>query len=82
MSAEVFYVTIRRGTRTGFLLGPYSTKTDAETDVDPGRELARRNPFTWFGVTEVTVNSGKPLPRGILNDLATAAQQNNQGKDA
>ena len=34
------------------------------------------------GVTKVTVNSGKPLPHGILNDLATAAQRNDQGKDA
>lgn len=76
MSAEGFYVTIRRAHRTGFLLGPYSTAADAATDVDTGRGLAHLAApfaaFDAFGVTRVTTGPGHALPRGVLNDLAAA----------
>lgn len=37
-----FYVTIRSGTRVGFLLGPYASHMTALTNVDRGRRLAQQ----------------------------------------
>lgn len=36
-----FYVTVKDGRRTGFLLGPYDEWTDALGNVDRGRKLAQ-----------------------------------------
>jgi hypothetical protein len=77
-SYEVFYVTVQRGTgtktRTGALLGPYSTKADAEHDVPAARRLARDvDPFTAFdafGVTRSVWTTIAAIPRGKLNTLA------------
>ncbi len=75
-AAQVFYVTVQSGGRTGWLLGPYSTGADAVTDIGTARRLARQaDPFAWFGafgVTQVTVPAGRPPPRGKLNRLAAA----------
>lgn len=35
-----YYVTVRDGGRTGFLLGPYATHQDARANVDRGRAYA------------------------------------------
>jgi hypothetical protein len=78
---EGFYVTVIRhpgpAQRVGWLLGPYSTRADAESDVCTGRRLAHdADPFTAFdafGVTRVVMQPGAPLRRGVLNDRAAAA---------
>ncbi|QIG75322.1 hypothetical protein EVC29_093 [Rhizobium phage RHph_Y52] len=36
----MFYVTIIRGKRVGFLLGPYPTHDEALSNVDRGKRLA------------------------------------------
>lgn len=44
-----YYVTVRDGARSGFLLGPYRTHGEALGQVDRGRELAERgDPFAHF----------------------------------
>lgn len=82
---EGFYVTVMdrthgggpvaTGTRTGRLLGPYSTKADAEHDVPTGRRLAQEvnDRAVWYayGVTRYAVPAGAALPPGRLNQLAT-----------
>lgn len=46
---RAFYVTIRRGSRTGFLLGPYERYDDALANVERGRRLAvAADPFAHF----------------------------------
>jgi hypothetical protein len=35
-----FFVTVRSGARTGFLLGPYGTHAEALANVDRGRDFA------------------------------------------
>ena len=48
-----FYVTVRDGPRTGYLLGPYRTHREALAQVDRGRSLAYdadpRAPFYAYG---------------------------------
>lgn len=55
---ETFFVTIKRGGRTGFLLGPYATLEEAEGHVAEGRQRASEadswSDFDAFGVTGVT----------------------------
>lgn len=71
--AEGFYVTVRRDSRTGFLLGPHDSKEAAEQRVPAGRKLAELvDPFTafdGFGVTRVVMQPGADLPPGKLNHL-------------
>lgn len=77
-AAEGFYVTIRRGSRTGALLGPFSTRKDALDQVDAGRELAveldRFAAFDLFGTTKVRLSDdrslhSRELPTGRLNEM-------------
>lgn len=82
---EGFYVTVMdrahvggppaAGTRAGRLLGPYSTRSDAEQDVDTGRKLARQvnDRAVWYayGVTRYVARPGGVLPPGLLNKHAT-----------
>ena len=60
--AEGFYVTMKRDTRTAYLLGPYGTRAAAEGKVDTGRRLAREastwTAFDAFGVTRVVMRPG------------------------
>jgi hypothetical protein len=81
--AEGFYVSVLdrkhlggplpKGARFGFLLGPYSTRADAEYDLPQGKRLARQVSDDAHryacGVARVVVSAGKRLPRGLLNDL-------------
>ncbi len=49
--AEVreYYVTVRDGPRTGFLLGPYATHEAALAEVPRGTDLAcEADPWAWF----------------------------------
>ena len=44
-----FYVTVRDGARTGWLLGPYGDHSSALSDVERGRQLAyAANDRAWF----------------------------------
>lgn len=73
---EGFYVTVKRspGTaaeRTGWLLGPYPSRQEAEAEIDRARGLAETvDPFTVFdafGVTRLRMQPGGVLPQGVLN---------------
>jgi hypothetical protein len=76
---EGYYVTVRRGSRTGYLLGPHPSKEQAEARVPEGRRLAGQvDPFTafdGFGVTRVVMRPGAQLPPGVLNDMADPEAQ-------
>lgn len=71
--AEGFYVTVKNGSQTGYLLGPYGSKEEAEGNVDRGQCLARqvndRADFYAYGVTRVVMQPGRELPKGRLNDV-------------
>lgn len=60
-----FYVTIRRGRRVGYLLGPYGDVRDALANVDRGHSLAvDADPFAAFdafGTARVPIGSRRPL---------------------
>jgi hypothetical protein len=44
-----YFVTVRDGNRSGFLLGPYTTHQEALDLVDRGRDLAcAANDRAWF----------------------------------
>jgi hypothetical protein len=48
-TAKEFFVYIKHGPCTGFLLGPYPSKEVADGNVKRGRELASvRDPFAIF----------------------------------
>lgn len=69
MTESGYYVTIKRGTRTGFLLGPYAIHSDALTRVNAARDAATEiDGAAWFdliGTSKLT--SANPLPLGVLN---------------
>jgi hypothetical protein len=73
-SREGFYVTIKRGGRTGYLLGPFASKTAAEARVGKGVQVASEaDPFAafdLFGVTRAVMRPGAELPAGRLNGTA------------
>lgn len=70
-----YFVTIRRGQRHGFLLGPYATHTEALEQVDRGRRLAVEiDPKTWwdaFGTGSLPAGSGVV---GKLNNMLEEAK--------
>jgi len=70
---EGFYVTVKSGSRTGYLLGPFGSKAEAEGNVDRGQRLARQvndgADFYAYGVTRVVMQPGRELPKGKLNDV-------------
>jgi hypothetical protein len=72
--AEGFYVTVQDAGRTGFLLGPYDSKSEAESNVKLGQRLAEQvnDRAFWYayGVTRVVMKPGIDLPAGKLNHLA------------
>lgn len=75
--AEGFYVTVKNGSQTGLLLGPYGSKEEAEGNVDRGKRLARqvndRADWYAYGVTRVVMQPGRELPKGKLNDVELVA---------
>lgn len=52
-----FYVTVKDGPRTGWLLGPYATHNEARANVDRAKELAEKADrwahFYAFGTARV-----------------------------
>ncbi len=73
MTATGFYVSVEDHGRHGMLLGPYTTKGEAEADVPLGKRLAERanSRAIWYayGVTKVTMQPGADLPAGKLEHL-------------
>lgn len=67
-----YYVTVKRGNRTGWLFGPVADHGVALALVEPVRALARTiDPwcdFDAFGTSSITRDDDKPLPNGKLND--------------
>lgn len=65
---EGFYVTIRRGKRTGYLVGPCSTEPQARGFLDKARDAAEKiDPFTCFDLFgTVRVTASRLIP-GSLN---------------
>jgi hypothetical protein len=76
---EGFYVTVRRGTKTGLLLGPHDTKEEADARVPLGKRLAEDvdswTAFDAFGVTRLQGQPGDELPPGALNEMADQEAQ-------
>lgn len=71
---EQFYVTVRRGRRTGWLVGPFSSLAAAEPWISPAQlEAHRIDPWTHFDTFDITrvvwTGEGEPrqLPLGVLN---------------
>ena len=66
-----FYVTVIRGKRVGYVLGPFITHAAALARVETGRTLGAaadpRSVFDVWGTTKVTAAA---LPDGVLNDRA------------
>lgn len=68
-----YYVTVIRGKRVGWLLGPFDAHEDALAKVDLARTMACRiDPwcdFDAFGTTRLERPEGRILPPGKLNGL-------------
>lgn len=69
---EGFYVTVRGGARSGFLLGPYATHAEAESNVGRARRYAGqvddRAHWYAFGTARATAKPGQALKPGKFND--------------
>jgi hypothetical protein len=69
---EGFYVTVRSGSRVGYLLGPYPSYSDALNSVDRAKLFAGRlDPsahFLAFGTARVVAEHAGLLPAGRFND--------------
>lgn len=68
-----YYVTLQRGKRTAYLLGPFANHDDAKAAV--GVAVAKANeidPWTHFdayGTSSITRETDAPLPPGKLNHM-------------
>ena len=68
-----YYVTLQRGNRTAWLLGPFANHDDAKAAV--GAAVAKANeldPWTHFdayGTSSIERSTDEPLPPGKLNHL-------------
>ena len=64
-----YYVTLRRGTKTAFLAGPFQTHTEALAWVDRATDRANEvDPFAWFdafGTASLPFKASNPV--GKLN---------------
>lgn len=62
-----YYVTMKRDTRTAWLLGPYTEHAEALAQIDQGRQLARDiDPFTDFDAFGTARLETESLPTGVL----------------
>ena len=73
MNREAFYVTVKDGPKTGFLLGPYETHEEALANVDRGREAAfesdnkGRSWFYAYGTSKITLPATMTeFPKGVF----------------
>jgi hypothetical protein len=66
-----FYVTVLRGSRVGYLAGPFAEHAAALDAVGSARrEAVAIDPFCDFDAFGTTKVSGRaPLPPGVLNHL-------------
>lgn len=62
---RIYYVTLRRGTRTAFLLGPYDTHQGALANVARGSTLALDrdlwSSFDAIGTASIRADGRKPI---------------------
>jgi hypothetical protein len=65
-----FYVTVKDGGRTGWLLGPYGTHEEALDLVGAGRKLAEsvNDRAFWYAYGTSRIVDGR-RPDGLLNSL-------------
>ena len=68
-----FYVTVKRDSQTGVLLGPYDSKAEAAANVERAKAECHKIDvmahFYGYGTTRVRkVRPGAVLPVGLLND--------------
>lgn len=69
MTVEGFYVTIRRGKRTGYLVGPCSAEEQARGFLDQARDAAEDiDPFTHFDLFGTARVTASRLIPGVLNE--------------
>lgn len=62
-----FYVTIVRGKRVGWLLGPYADEPAARAEIPRARELAEAaDPFTCFDAFGTVRIEAPLLPGGVF----------------
>ena len=62
-----YYVTLQRGKRTAFLLGPYKTHAEVLANVEEGRRLASKvDPWADF---DAFGTSSLPLGSGVVGKL-------------
>ncbi len=68
-----FYVTVKDGRRTGWLLGPYATHAEAVAHVGDGRRLARAvdDRAAWYAFGTSRICNGH-RPPGVLNKMLAA----------
>lgn len=68
-----YYVTVRKGPRTGRLLGPYTTREAADANVERARTVAIQvDSWAWFyefGTVRIATQRGRALPPGRFNAL-------------
>lgn len=66
--AKGFYVTIKRGARTGWLAGPFPTEPEARATIPQARDIAYdidpRSHWDLFGTAKLEAPN---LPPGSLN---------------
>jgi hypothetical protein len=64
-----YYVTIVRGKRVGYLVGPCSSEPIARTYLDAARREAEEiDPFTHFDLFGTAKVTASHLPPGVLNE--------------
>ena len=64
-----YYVTVKDGPRTGFLLGPYDTHAEALANVERGEVLAMETDNatrTWFYAYGTSKLTADQLPNGVF----------------
>jgi hypothetical protein len=66
--AEGFYVSVRDGKRTGFLLGPHCSSRDALAEVQRGKKLAEKaDPFASFYDYGTCSVRAETLPKAVFS---------------
>jgi hypothetical protein len=68
---QAFYVTMRNGSRTAWLLGPFNSEQEAREMLPAARtkaiEIDPYNHFHAFGTASIEIDTGRTAPYGCLN---------------
>jgi hypothetical protein len=68
---QAFYVTMRDGSRTSWLLGPFNSEPEARELLPAARkqaiDLDPYNHFHAFGTASIEIPSGCHAPAGCIN---------------